>query len=514
MRGRAPARRVPARARRGRPATTGGLLVAGLAFQVLAWILLIPPFGAYDEFDHAFRASAVAHGQLVAPPSDATRGTGAVVLADSSIVRAAQEQCLSQIYTYRSDCVSTEPGPGLVPIPSGAGRYSPVYYGLVGWVGLTAAGTDALLAQRFVSAALCLALTAFAVHLASAWPATAAVARGVALACTPILLATYALLAPNGLEIAAGLLWAAGLLTLATSEAPARRRVWVALALAGALLGSVRSLGPLWLGTAVLVVLLWRPRQLWTAIVRGGSAAVAAVAVTVAGTLFGVTWTLRQGSLEIGYEPHAPEVDAWGGMLLSVATIPLKIMQIVAAMPGRLTLQPAPILVAWLIALAVLLVAAFQGGERRGRLALLALGVVILVVPVVLEGSTLSKYSYSWQSRYLLPLAVLLPLLAALLVPTRRGARVVRLDALVTAVCVVVASLWAVHFAVTEFRTTPPGYLVEGWPPLGAWTIYAAAAAGCLLVAAGVVWPARHVESLATLGKEPARQDIMSPGEQ
>ena len=46
-----------------------GGIVLGLAILQALWILTVPPFRASDEFDHAYRAAAVARGQWQADRS-------------------------------------------------------------------------------------------------------------------------------------------------------------------------------------------------------------------------------------------------------------------------------------------------------------------------------------------------------------------------------------------------------------------------------------------------------------
>jgi len=108
----------------------GAGVLAGLSALLLAWILLIPPFGGTDEFDHAYRAAAVARGQWFATPSDATRGTGAWLEVPRDIVDAARPECQVRSYTTAADCVGTAHG-DTVRIASGAGRYQPVFYAVV-----------------------------------------------------------------------------------------------------------------------------------------------------------------------------------------------------------------------------------------------------------------------------------------------------------------------------------------------------------------------------------------------
>ena len=48
-----------------RPVRQATLLALALLALQASWVLTVPPFRGIDEFDHAYRAAAVAHGQLV-----------------------------------------------------------------------------------------------------------------------------------------------------------------------------------------------------------------------------------------------------------------------------------------------------------------------------------------------------------------------------------------------------------------------------------------------------------------
>src|SRR5207253_5777437 len=84
--------------------------------------------------DHIVRAAAVAHGQIVARSGSYVAGTGGLVLAPASINAAAgPAACFAFRNQQTADCAKPRPSPPtLVSMPSGAARYYPVYYGIVG----------------------------------------------------------------------------------------------------------------------------------------------------------------------------------------------------------------------------------------------------------------------------------------------------------------------------------------------------------------------------------------------
>ena len=70
-----------------RPVVRASLLAAGVLLVQLAWILTVPPFRGIDEFDHAYRAAAVAHGQWLPRASASVRGHGEYVEVASGAAR-------------------------------------------------------------------------------------------------------------------------------------------------------------------------------------------------------------------------------------------------------------------------------------------------------------------------------------------------------------------------------------------------------------------------------------------
>jgi hypothetical protein len=491
-----------------------GLLFAGLALQVVVWFLVIPPFLNYDEFDHAYRASAVAHGQIVAPPSAATRGTGALVAADRSIVEAAGPECTGLPYTTEEDCSPGVALPGgLTQVPSGAGRYSPVYYLLTGWATLTAHGTAALVAARAVSAALCLVVLGVAVLLARRWRASESGMIGLVLACSPMLLYSLAILAPNGLEMAAGLLAVASLVALVDvgSRGTVRRRevrtLWLLLAPAVLLLATLRPLGPLWLGLAAAAFLIWRPTAIRRAFSAAPWAAAPAVGAGLTGSLGAATWTLSQRSLTLGMEPSTPDVGFLEGFALAARMLPVHLLQMIAAIPWRNQAPPSLTLAGWLVPFVLLLGLGLKLADRRGRLALALLITAALVIPIVAEGATVARFGLAWQGRYLLPAGVALPVLASLMAAPGHTGRRARMNLWITAVATGAAQVNVVLFALHNFAGRSASYTAGTWPVVPDGVLVAGTVVGTVLVGAALL-SGRRPDTLAPASGSAEASDV------
>ena len=392
-------------------------LVGGLLLAQLAWVVAVPPYRGIDEWDHVYRASAVARGQWVATPEAATRGTGAVLRVPGHIVAAARPECARLPYTGDPECVGRPSGAGHVDVASGAGRYHPAFYALIGYPSLPFEGVAALYAMRAAGALACLVMILLAVVCLrrwsdrSAWPFLA-----LAVAITPSFLYASAMAAPNGLEMSAGLAWWSALIGLCVSRGAQHDRLFlVVAAVAGSVLVTTRSLGPLWCLLAVVTCLValpigWqRVREIATS--RTG---VTSMAIVVASTLASVVWTLNQGSLELGTRPEFGGNPLGDKLFRTARGLILWPLQAVGAFPYRD--QPAnPLLYGVYAVLGIgLLVVGFRAFGRRGRLAL-SLGIATLfVLPAAVTLATIDKYGVAWQGRYELPYAVGLLLLAGL----------------------------------------------------------------------------------------------------
>jgi len=188
-----------------------------LLLQVV-WVFAVPPFGGLDEFDHTYRAASVSRGEWVPDPSSATRGTGAWLTVPRDIVEAARPECLALDYTGANDCVGTPRGDSVV-VASGAGRYHPAYYALVGGAARPFDGVAALYAMRLTSTLVCWLFFVGAVWATTLWARTRWPVAGLVLSATPVLVYSSSIAAPNGLEMMAGIVLWTSLLGLATSPA-------------------------------------------------------------------------------------------------------------------------------------------------------------------------------------------------------------------------------------------------------------------------------------------------------
>jgi hypothetical protein len=376
-----------------------------MCLLLLSWILVVPPFGGTDEFDHAYRAAATARGQWLVTPSDATRGTGAWLRVPGDVVRAARPECQARVYTTAVDCVGTPQGSD-VRIASAAGRYHPLFYAVVGTVSLPFSGDAALYAMRLATAALAALFAALALLAVRTWARTATGPLGVVLACSPVVLYSGAIVAPNGVEMTAALaLWCA-LTGLAVAGREHLRRLVVLTTVAGTVLCTLRSFGPLWCLLIAVVVLVGvrRPPGRLAEVLRRRDARIGAALVAL-GAVQSVVWILAMSALKIGEGGSGH--TSLGHRLVRVAeVVPAWVLQCIAAFPQRDDATHPAVYGCYLVVFGVLTVAGLRSADRRLRAAYLAVAAFSIVFPFVTTVSSYDAFGTAWQGRYGLPLAV------------------------------------------------------------------------------------------------------------
>src|SRR3954451_17041008 len=345
-----------------------GLLILGFALLQVAWVFVVPPFRDSDEFDHAYRAAAVARGQWL-PGSDAgSRLGGALVSVPDDLVRAAHDECSRLPYTAAADCSPvTSLGHGLVSVNSGAGRYNPAFYAVIGTVAHPFHGAAALYAMRLTAAALCLAMFLLALAVTRLWARTRWPYVALVAACTPVAMFSTAVAAPNGLEIMAGVTTASALIALALRPNDIPSWVVATGPAAAAVLLTLRSLGPVWLLLLVLVVLLAAPdrRALLRAVARRKDTRIA-VGVLAVVSLASMAWILLVRPLA-GSSGTPSSLGPSDGLTAGLQSMPGWVLQNIAVFPYRNQLAPLVVYAAAFLLIGWLLVAAARVAELRQR---------------------------------------------------------------------------------------------------------------------------------------------------
>lgn len=454
------------------------LVTLGTLLLQAAWIVALPPFRGLDEIDHAYRASAVAHGQWIAH-EPAVDGRGRLVAVPRSVADAAHDQCASLSYQGADNCnpVRRLPG-GMVLIASSASDYNPLFYSVVGAVGLPFHGAGSLYAGRILAALLCALLIGAGAwcigHLRSVWPRL-----GLLVALTPVGLYTTSIPAPNGLEIAAAVaVWCAGLALPSARTLRQERGMLVVLAMGTLLLTGLRLLGPGFFLVTAIFLLVVDGAERRSVLARHRLLTGTVVAAAALGVLNQVLWTTLKASEPL---PQAVGNGAWQPQMLLLWPF-----QAVAAFPFRDQAAPPIVYATYFAVLMALFVTTLMHGSRTMRWAIGVLAIGILLMPAVLTAVTYGDRGAIWQGRYGLPLIVGAPLLMGVALREWRPRRPVLLLAIATAALFLCHVSGTVHVLHDEGARTvsvgdpawhmPPAVLLIGLI-LAAWTLLGYAAA-------------------------------------
>jgi hypothetical protein len=387
-------------------------LLLGLCGLLAVWILVMPPFAGSDEFDHAYRAAAAARGQWDVDPVAATRGTGAFLKVPTDIVEAARSECQDLKYTKDHDCVGTAAGDDRI-VASGAGRYHPLFYAVIGTAAKPFHGTTALYAMRVATALLAAGLVAMAALAAATWARSRWPYLGIAVACTPVAIYSSAVAAPNGVEMMAALALWLSLIGLLVADPRHVRRLALLAGASGAVLATLRPLGPLWcllILAAVLVAVRAEPGRI-RALVRRPAVLAGALLVLVS-ALQSTVWVLAVHALKLGVEKELHETLGYR-FGVAATMVPAWVLQSIAAFPLRNDASHPAVYACYLILFGVVVFLGVRYGTRRSRYAIAVVTVAALLLPYLQTVQSWNTFRAAWQGRYGLPLAMGIVLLAA-----------------------------------------------------------------------------------------------------
>jgi len=419
-------------------------LVAALGFL---WALASPPTSTTDETAHAIRAAAVARGELIGRPLTSSQRAvfharnGFGGYEGGSSVAPYRAVSVPEIYdrpnwgcfvlhVERSAACLEFSGPQrdasvVTPTP----WYPPAYYA---WVGLAAkpvsAGPRALYVMRLASVVLAAALLASAVASLSRVGDSPFVKLGLLVAVTPAALFLAASVNPNGLEITAGLaLWVSGAVLATEARSPADgqldRRLIVRVGIAAAVLVLARQLGPMWAALILLVLAaIGGMRGLRT--LRSSRALWACGVGLVMCLIAALAWIVRVDVFDKDKYLGAPPNKSGGELAREAIGDGFFFFSEMVGMFGWDNVRaPTLTFLVWTAVVGGLCALAVALGRRREGIALLAVGSLAAVMLVVL--GVLQRGHSEAQGRYVLPIAVGVPVLAGLALrePALRRAR-------------------------------------------------------------------------------------------
>lgn len=369
------------------------------------WALATPMFAGPDEPSHLRKAAAAARGQLA---DELDADTGAAVVELPAVYRN-DAGCFAFEGGVTADCMVVTDRGGDLAMGHVATGYPPTYHLLVGLPSLVSDGQASLYAQRLANAAAMAALLALAVTALAQQRAPRTAVVGLAAALAPIVAFLLGVVNPSGLAVAAGMAtWAAGYQLART--APLYRLGGVVARTVGplCLLILLRRDSMLWGGLLAVGVASLIPRARWRPLVRSRAvwAGLAAVGVSLV-----VQLAVSGGSSAERFADNAGEATrptitlGW-----ALETLGRALQQQVGILGWQDTELPLAVHVAVGGLIAALVVAALVRAPRQP--AVVAVGLVGVVAAAWLALDALRPLYI--QGRYVLPLAVGVPTVAAM----------------------------------------------------------------------------------------------------
>jgi hypothetical protein len=476
-------------------------LLAWLFFTVVGslWALATPVLGVPDEPAHTVYATAAVRGEVW----EETEGPITRVTVPAGWANVDQiPACFAFQPNVTPACSPALTGePGTAEVATSAGRYPPLYYFYTGLPTLVTEGAQAVYLMRGLTAALVGALLASGLcSLLSLRPRVLPI-LGFALATTPMLFFFAGAVNPQAPEIAAAIcLWASGAVLLRRMvqhpvedlgwSNPHLRRVLAATAV----LTVIRPMSLLWLGLIVVIlVVVFSPASVLPRLVRS-RAVLTALPVLVLTTGSTLAWIVLRDALGQQDVTAFADLTAEEALIRSTAKLNDEFTQMIGHFGWLDSPAPGWAYVTYTLALGALGALALPRLSRAQRLAVGAVAVVVLVLPVAMELTSFRVSAFAWQGRYTLPLAVGVPLLLGVLPGSRRPADQRPTDEPVrtggaTAVLAIVGSVHVVSFVGALNRNVNgiDGFFVvsePGWsPPVPAWLLIlgftAVVSAGC-----------------------------------
>ena len=391
------------------------LAFAAFFLMIGGWALAAPYDGSADEHDHIYRAVGIWNGDLAPEPANAVRGSGAFVRVPRGLV-VPDEPCWQFKPGMPASC-APEPSSDAttVRVGTGAGRYHPGYYAVVGVPLKLWPGWSGVLLARLLTGAGAAALLAAAVVTIVTYFRRRYMLAGLLVAVTPMALHFFGAVNPNGLEIAAGVGLFTALIPLVLGRLDTVPKGLLALAgISAVLLASLRPTGLMYLFFGAVALFVPFRRE------------IAAAAVGVDGGPLvdrrGRARRLFERRLHGGVQGHRHGLGVPpAGARSSAARLSCTsshywgewAKQLVGVFSWLDIYLPSSMYVVWHLAAGALLVfgAAFGHWIDRWRLVALVLGAT--GIPTFLQWWFLNHTGFVTQGRYMLPALVGVMIFAA-----------------------------------------------------------------------------------------------------
>ncbi len=482
-----------------------------------AWSFVYPPYGVSDEPAHTVKAVATGSGQFTGPQTIGQFDYPATVFeVPAAYTSVWHFTCYNGDVNATPACVGVFPiGSDRVPTPSTAGRYPPSYYLLIGWLGNVVPSETGFYLMRLLSGLIVSAGLTVAFHFLGKFPNPQRSQAALAVCCTPAVVSFGGTINPFALEVAAAaVFWTTGTLLLANPDPNASAEVLprgaiVAFLASAFLFGSVRPASFIWMAiaTVTLVLFHWRVLGGPGALVRGHRRWFSF------GAMGGLVLSLAWWKLVMGAASLGGNAAAGGTLIENVRASFERSDEYFQQMFGYFgwTTFYAPVVVTVLFVLALAVLCRSDGARSRLEIATISLlGIFVVFAPAVLEGARAKSEGFGYQGRYMIPVAIGVPVLASLL-DRQRAAADRRSYGAVYVLCAVGVFIATQHAARRFFVGLSGDYLWVGralwWPPLGTGGVVALMLLGAAAMASlgfGTREESRDSWRLAVIDNNPA----------
>lgn len=417
------------------------------------WSAVNPTMASPDEPAHAVKAAATVRGEFSADESNYLPGRGDFIVPDL-FNQAWKVGCYAFQPDVRPNCFGGFQGDLSKegPAPSHVARYNPVYYALVGLPSLVSLSPATLTYMRLVSAlinAVLLALTfrTIAELRRPNWPMA-----GVLVAVTPMTIYVASAITPQGTEIFGALLTFVVLMALTREprEDLVSLRMWRLVA--GVLFFvTSRGLSPVFLLLLVLLVLFVSPRIRTAWDLLRTKRIWPQLALTVAISVGSVVYIWAADSLVVGYPFIDPTLTPAKVVRTMAGNTSYYLEQVLGAFGWGDTHLPMWVLLLIGGSVCGVVIVGLALASWRERIALTGVLVLSLLLPIGLQLLSYKEYGIIWQGKYILPLALAIPVLAGFC--AERRPMVAELSArVVPVVAVLVAAGQVIAFVVNAHR--------------------------------------------------------------
>lgn len=466
----------------------------------LVWALANPAIAAPDEDAHLVKALGMGRFDIGVPGPSATDPTVLGDVRNASITRVVEiaarlDPAGYACFAFRADvtaaCQPVEPSTrqGDVAARTTLGAYPPFLYPVVGWA--AALGSDPTGATRLgrlvVLAASVLLLWLACWHLVR-WLGAGSLV-GLAVLLTPMAVFCLGILNTSAAEI----LGAAGMAAVVAvyarrPESLTHTATQAVVLVSGTALVLSRQLGIVTMAVLTLLLLVlggWR--EVWAGLRARRPMTWAAVLVPALSTVAVGVWELRYDH-PVLLGPWT-STDSFRGFREQW----MQLIQESIGWFGWLDVRPPyAVNLVWFAAAVALVVTALVLGDRRDRVVLLGMLLVVLLVCYVTYSRVFFPINAGLQGRHVLPIVALVPIWSGVVVAERLRPRAFAVAARVAAVLLPLVVLIGLYLNAKRYAVgldSGPAWFVGAaqWtPPLGWYPWLVLAVGGCVLL--GVAW--------------------------